>query len=46
MDPPPPLAFLVFLFAGWINRQQQPVIDDLREENRCSVRRTVVHAYS
>ena len=35
MDPlPPPLAFFVLLFSGWINRQQQAVIDYLREENR------------
>jgi hypothetical protein len=35
MDPlPPQLAFLVLLFSGWINRQQQAVIDYLREENR------------
>jgi hypothetical protein len=25
---PPPLAFLVLLFAGWVNRQQQPVIEE------------------
>ena len=30
----PPLAFVVLLFAGWVNRQQQAVIDDLLEENR------------
>jgi hypothetical protein len=35
MDPlPPPLAFFLLLFSGWINRQQQAVIDYLREENR------------
>ena len=35
MDPlPPPLAFLFLFFSGWINRQQQAVIDYLREENR------------
>jgi hypothetical protein len=34
MDPlPPPLAFLLLLVSGWINRQQQAVIDYLREEN-------------
>jgi len=28
MDPlPPPLAFFVLLFSGWVNRQQQAVID-------------------
>ena len=31
---PPPLAFVVLLFAGWINRQQQTVVDYLLEENR------------
>src|SRR5215467_7512016 len=30
---PPPLAFLVLVFAGWVNRQQQAVIDYLLEEN-------------
>ena len=35
MDPlPPPLAFFFLLFSGWSNRQQQAVIDCLREENR------------
>ena len=35
MEPlPPPLAFIVLLFAGWVNRQQQAVIDYLLEENR------------
>ena len=35
MDPlPPPLAFFCLLFSGWVNRQQQAVIDYLREENR------------
>src|SRR5215471_14792432 len=31
---PPPLAFLCLLFSGWVNRQQQAVIDYLLEENR------------
>ena len=31
---PPPLAFFLLLFSGWINRQQQAVIDYLLEENR------------
>ena len=31
---PPPLAFLVLVFAGWINRQQQAAIEYLLEENR------------
>src|SRR5882762_45766 len=35
MDPlPSPLAFCLLLFSGWINRQQQAVIEYLREENR------------
>ena len=35
MDPlPPPLAFFCLLFGGWVNRQQQAVIDYLLEENR------------
>src|SRR5262245_1926769 len=31
---PPPLAFFLLLFSGWVNRQQQAVIDYLLEENR------------
>jgi hypothetical protein len=31
---PPPLAFLFLLFSGWINRQQQDVIEYLLAENR------------
>ena len=31
---PPPLAFFLLLFSGWINRQQQAVIDYLLEEHR------------
>ena len=35
MDPlPPPFAFFLLLFSGWVNRQQQAVIGYLREENR------------
>jgi hypothetical protein len=35
MDPvPPPLAFFLLLFSGWVNRNQQAVIDYLLEENR------------
>jgi hypothetical protein len=31
---PSPLTFLLLLFAGWVNRQQQAVIDYLFEEDR------------
>jgi hypothetical protein len=31
---PHPLAFLLLLISGWVNRQQQAVIDYLLEENR------------
>src|SRR5215475_959376 len=31
---PPPLSFFLRLFSGWVNRQQQAVIDYLLEENR------------
>jgi hypothetical protein len=35
MDPlPPPLAFFLLLFSGWVNRHQQAVIDYLLDENR------------
>jgi transposase InsO family protein len=35
MDPlPSPLPFVLRLFAGWINRHQHAVIDNLLEENR------------
>ena len=35
MDPLPlPFAFFLVLFSGWVNRQQQAVIDYLLEENR------------
>jgi putative transposase len=30
----PPVAFFLLLFSGWVNRQQQAVIDYLLEENR------------
>lgn len=30
---PPPFAFFVLLVSGWVNRQQQAVIDYLLEEN-------------
>jgi hypothetical protein len=31
---PPPLAFVLLVFSGWVNRNQQAVIDYLLEENR------------
>jgi hypothetical protein len=31
---PPPLAFFLLLFSGWVHRNQQAVIDYLVEENR------------
>ena len=31
---PPPLAFFLLLFSGWVNRNQQAVIYYLLEENR------------
>ena len=31
---PPPLAFFLLLLSGWVNRDQQAVIDYLLEENR------------
>jgi hypothetical protein len=34
---PPPLAFFLLLFSGWVNRNQQAVIDYLLEENRLSM---------
>ena len=30
---PPPLRLLVLMLAGWLNREQQAVIDYLKEEN-------------
>ena len=33
---PPPLAFVVLLFSGGVNRPQHAVIDYLLEENRCA----------
>ncbi len=33
-SPPNPLHFLLMMFAGWVNRQQNHVIDYLLEENR------------
>ena len=33
-SPSPALGFLLLLFSGWVNRQQQAVIDYLLEENR------------
>ncbi len=34
MSTPSPLQFLLFTFAGWVNRHQNRVIDYLKEENR------------
>jgi len=31
---PRPIAFLLLLVSGWVNRQEQAVIDYLLEENR------------
>ncbi len=31
---PTPLTFLILVFAGWINRKQQHVIEYLKEENK------------
>lgn len=31
---PPPLQLLLLMFAGWVNRQQQEIIEYLQEENR------------
>ncbi|MHC4392632.1 MAG: hypothetical protein ACYS22_15140 [Planctomycetota bacterium] len=31
---PPALQFLILLVSGWVNRQQQDVIEYLRAENR------------
>ena len=33
-SPPNALRFLLLLFSGWVNRQQQDVIDYLKLENR------------
>ena len=33
-SPPTALHFLLLMFSGWVNRQQQQVIDYLMEENR------------
>ena len=31
---PPPLAFFLLMFSGWINQHQQAIIEYLLEENR------------
>src|SRR5262249_11795731 len=42
MDPlPPPRAFFLMLFSGWVNRHQQAMSDYLLEENRILRRPTV-----
>jgi hypothetical protein len=33
-----PLQFLMLIFAGWVNRHQQDVIEYLQEENRALLR--------
>jgi len=33
-SPPQALHFLLLMFSGWVNRQQQQAIDYLLEENR------------
>ncbi len=30
----PRIQFLMWIFAGWVNRRQQDVIEYLQEENR------------
>jgi len=30
---PPPIRLLVFMFAGWLNQEQQAVIEYLRQES-------------
>ncbi len=30
----PPLQFLMLIFAGWVNRLQQDVLEYVQEENR------------
>jgi hypothetical protein len=47
MDPlPPPFAFLLLLFSGWVNRQQQLIIDYLREETAFCAQRTVRNGFA
>jgi hypothetical protein len=43
---PPPLAFFLLLLSGWVNRQQQAVIDYLLEENGILRARSAVAAGS
>jgi hypothetical protein len=31
---PPPLAFFLVMFSGWVNQHQQAIIEYLLEENR------------
>ena len=42
LKPPPPLAFIVFLLAGWISRPQLVVIEYLKAENRMLRERSYV----
>jgi hypothetical protein len=32
-----PLQFLMLIFAGWVNRHQQDVIEYLQEEDRAGI---------
>jgi len=43
---PPPLAFLFLLFSGWINRQQQDVIEYCWRRIGSSARRTALDAFA
>ena len=43
---PPPFAFFLLLVSGWVNRQQQAVIDYLLEGTVSSAPRTVVDDFA
>ena len=42
---PLPLQFLLVLFAGWVNREQQAVLDYVKAETVCSSRSSAVVAF-